>query len=929
VTGAAQTSERGSGASLRAVLRRGLRRPRALGLSAAAALGVVAIILQTIQAIASEMEFPLWLKLMLIAAAAVATGGGLAGQELQRRTELSRSIREAEELRKQDQKAKEQEIKSRLKLWPLPVVVTADPFHVGVHRSQVAERLSEPGTRPRYVPREVDDALDEALRTQRFVLLTGGASEGKSRTAFEAAARACRDSLLIAPYEGSGVLSELFHKLELLDWLGGRTAVLWLDRLEHHLDLDVRLLAFLEKAPVVVLGTIGDKPFADQLRLRADVLEEFYRVQLPILKPAERSRAEQLYPGAEFTDSIGGYFMSEQELLNRLTTGNTECNFEQRQRVCAVSQAIIQAATDWARTGLRLRPVSADDLKELSTRYLRRDRPGLDLADEHYQSALSWTTEEVAPGVALLEVIGESRTHLSASEPAVQWREEPRQGPTVRIPQDTWDFVLQRVSEVDAASVMLTAYLRDNPEAGDQALSRVWETKSREVIPFLELAAALSAEQSQYETALPLYERVLVLEEGAYGRDHPETVSALRGLADVLMNLGKPLLARHRLERALEIQQRAQGPDQELVKTLRALAFVLEELGEPHEAWRHLERALHIQERIGAPEEELDETIQRLATLLNDLGRPREAQGHLERILRKRQEDYGPDHPALVAVMDNLGNVYYSLGEFEQAYNLQHRALAIAKEEHGPQHERVAGILNNLGNAASKLGRREEAQGCYARSLAITKRTYGADHPDYALTLGNLANLVAMGGEPEQARRYYERALEIERRVYGDSHPRVASTLNNLANLLDDLGEPDEASAQLEQALQIELRVYGRDHPRVGLVQNNLGVLMSKLERHEDAERYFWKALRAFLVTLGPRHHRTNMARRNLYPYLIRAMDRVAAKLQLRDPLSMADRQLVFAQPSLLRIADRNEEPGARSIDQYPLGRPDEEARAS
>jgi tetratricopeptide (TPR) repeat protein len=929
VTGAARTSGRREGASLGAFLRRGLRRPRVLGLGAAAALGIATIILQTVQAIASELEFPLWLSLTLIAAAAVATGGGLAGQEFQRRSEHKRSVREAGERQRQDEQAKEERISSLLKLWPLPTVASADPFDVGVHRSQVAERLSGPGTRPQYVRREVDDTLVEALETQRFVLLKGGASEGKSRTAFEAAARACRNSLLIAPHEGSGVLSELFHQLGLLEWLGGRAALLWLDGLEHHLDLNARLLAILIKAPVVVLATINDTPFAEYLRMRPDVLREFRRIQLPSLKPAERTLAGQLYPGAEFIDSIGGYFMSEQELLHRLTTGNTECSFERRQRACPVSQAIIEAAVDWARTGLRLRPISADDLKELSTRYLRRDRPSLDVAEEHYRSAFSWTIEEVAPGVALLEVIGESRTYLSASERVVQWLEEPMQGPTTAIPQQAWDFVLDRVNEVDAAFVMLTAYLHENREAGDRALSKATETKNPKVIPVLELAASLNAEQSPPETARLLYERVLALKEGAYGRDDPEMVIPLRGLAGVLVDLGNPLHARRYLERALKIQRRVQSSDQELVETLRRLAFVLEELGEPHEAWRHLERALQIQERIGAPEEELDNTIQRLAMVLNELGRPKEAQGHLERILRRGQEVYGPDHPALVAVMDNLGNVYYELGEFEQAYDLQHRALVIAKEEHGPRHERVAGILNNLGNAASRLGHLKEAQGCYARALAITKRTYGADHPDYVLTLGNLANLLARGGEPEQARRYYERALQIERQVYGDSNPRVANTLNNLANLLDDVGEPDESRLHLEQALQIELRVYGQDHPRVGLVQNNLGVLMSKLERHEDAERYFWQALRAFVVTLGPRHHRTNMARRNLYPYLIKAMDEVAARLQLRHPLSIADRQLIFAQPWLLRIADRNEEPGVRSIDRHPLGQPDEETRAS
>ena len=132
----------------------------------------------------------------------------------------------------------------------------------------------------------------------------------------------------------------------------------------------------------------------------------------------------------------------------------------------------------------------------------------------------------------------------------------------------------------------------------------------------------------------------------------------------------------------------------------------------------------------------------------------------------------------------------------------------------------------------------------------------------------------------------------------------------------------------LEQALQISLRVYGRDHPHVAMVQNNLGVLMGKLELHQHAERYFWQALRSYIVTLGQRHPSTNMVRRNLYPYVLRAMDKVAARLNLHPP-TMAERQLTLAQPWLLRIAHRDEGPAMRSINPASHAQHDEPARAS
>jgi hypothetical protein len=137
---------------------------------------------------------------------------------------------------------------------------------MGVHAA-----ISVPGVSdqvpPEYVPRDVDAAefgvrarVAAAAERGGFVLLVGGSSVGKTRSAFEAVKSVLPDWWLIHP-AGSA-------KVALLAQAPVPRMVLWLDELQRYLDGEHGLTGGLVRAllsapdPVVIVGTLWPDRYA-------------------------------------------------------------------------------------------------------------------------------------------------------------------------------------------------------------------------------------------------------------------------------------------------------------------------------------------------------------------------------------------------------------------------------------------------------------------------------------------------------------------------------------------------------------------------------------------------------------------------------------------------------------------------------------------
>ncbi|HKN50248.1 MAG TPA: hypothetical protein VJ010_08485, partial [Actinomycetota bacterium] len=376
-----------------------------------------------------------------------------------------------------------------LRLSPPPPVRGLHPFGsgLGIFESAIAATYRVGQAPPPYVQRDVDTWLDEALATNHFVLVTGSANAGKSRTAFAAATRMEPEPILLVP-ASPRALPDLLASEEVVE--DGRPALLWLDDLARYLTVpgvrpalfeSVRTKRETKGQGVVVLATINRTESEALLgamgeigRSMREILGSAFEVMVPSeMSPAERERAAGLYPGQEFSTGIGQHFASTVELINR---------FKGYLRDNPHTASVVAAALDWRRAGAP-RPVTEDELRELSGVYLQRSGATEDDPQGAFGAALDRARERAESNAALLmsPEVGTNRT-WEINDAVREWVD--RRGPDVdqrlhTIPEATWAFVVGRANGEEAFEVGIAAHVRSHPDAAVDAWTKAATAASR------------------------------------------------------------------------------------------------------------------------------------------------------------------------------------------------------------------------------------------------------------------------------------------------------------------------------------------------------------------------------------------------------------------------------------------------------------------
>ncbi len=140
---------------------------------------------------------------------------------------------------------------------------------------------------------------------------------------------------------------------------------------------------------------------------------------------------------------------------------------------------------------------------------------------------------------------------------------------------------------------------------------------------------------------------------------------------------------------------------------------------------------------------------------------------------------------------------------------LYRRALTIDEKSYGPEHPEVATVLNNLALMLQDTNRLEAAEPLMRRALAIDEQSYGPEHPDVARDLNTLAQLLQATNRLEEAELLSRRAVGIVlafTRNTGHEHPDLHRFITNYKNILKDLGRSE---TEIEAEIGGQTIIYG------------------------------------------------------------------------------------------------------------------------
>jgi tetratricopeptide (TPR) repeat protein len=273
----------------------------------------------------------------------------------------------------------------------------------------------------------------------------------------------------------------------------------------------------------------------------------------------------------------------------------------------------------------------------------------------------------------------------------------------------------------------------------------------------------------------------------------------------------------------------------------------------------HLEHALEIKERAYGPDHrEVAVTLAVLANMYGELGEMRKKKQLLKRTLAIHETDGGPATCETARTLTNLANVYGNLGDGDQMVDCLERALAIEEEEYGCDHVEVAITLESLSAAYDTLGQNDRSEELLKRALAINETTYGRDNHNIVVTLMSLAKLYKDLGKMTQVLQVLHRVLTINLATFGPDHLEVGSVLQHLARTYGVMGDMARHKEISEEAIAISESPQPKKQERFDaspFVLNSCCIDGHSLSRLHEKRTALERTLYILELSCGPDGH--------------------------------------------------------------------------
>jgi len=325
-----------------------------------------------------------------------------------------------------------------------------------------------------------------------------------------------------------------------------------------------------------------------------------------------------------------------------------------------------------------------------------------------------------------------------------------------------------------------------------------------------QLASGLVAEAEHTQR------RVVETLERRLGRDHPDTLVALRGLGCVLKAWGRPKEGEPLLREAWTLEREVLGDD-------------------------HLDTLT---------------TLNDLGTVLSDLGRFGEAEAAYREALAGCTKNLGDDHSLTLTVKGNLAGELDQLGRASEAEEYYRAALDGFVRTLGERNSNTILSMNNLGASLYRQGKVEEAEPLFRQSLQLSRDVLGDDHPSTLLAIGNYAVLVERAGRLDEALLLHREACERRTRVLGPDHIQTLGALNNLTSALRNAGQLDEALEIGRRIVERAQAALGVEHWFFGVLQGNFARTVAARGDLAEAARLMIDSNTILVSTLGGDHKR-------------------------------------------------------------------------
>jgi tetratricopeptide (TPR) repeat protein len=312
------------------------------------------------------------------------------------------------------------------------------------------------------------------------------------------------------------------------------------------------------------------------------------------------------------------------------------------------------------------------------------------------------------------------------------------------------------------------------------------------------------------------------------GEEHPDTIWAMRNLANSFGDLGKLDEAASMQREVLEKLRRIFGKEHpSTIAAMNDLAVTLRDQGKLDEAASMQKEVLEKWRKIlGNEHPDTIGAMSNLAYLLGDLGKLDEAATMMREVLEKRRRILGEEHLDTISAINNLTVTLRGQGKLDEAASMLKDVLEKWRKMLGNEHPDTIGAMSNLATTLGRQGKLDEAASMLKEVLEKRRKILGNEHPDTISAMSNLAATLRDQGKLEEAASMRKEVLEKRRKTLGEEHPDTISAINSLAVILEDWGELEEAASMKKDMLEKRRRILGEKHPDTITAINDLATIL-------------------------------------------------------------------------------------------------------
>jgi tetratricopeptide (TPR) repeat protein len=378
---------------------------------------------------------------------------------------------------------------------------------------------------------------------------------------------------------------------------------------------------------------------------------------------------------------------------------------------------------------------------------------------------------------------------------------------------------------------------------------------SIEFIVSLQILAALYGRLGNFDDAIPLLERSVVIPVTGENEDH--ALAKFCGhmqLGDSFNLLGKQSAALESYHRALRVQKAMLGDmDPRVGESCHYIAEAHLQALDFDKAEALCEHALRIHKEHGE-EGSLEEAADRrlMALVLSAKGNHDNALENLTLALTTLQANHLELDAAAVSL--SMGDELLALGRDAEAVNAYQKSILMFKALKGDNHTLVAGCYVSLAELYVKTNKNREAKSFCENAIQVYGKQGSGHNPnDIASGFADVAAVYEQMNEKDAAILLLQRALKIQESLPG--HQAAIGGIEAQMGILYYMMEKYGPALDAFKGAACKLRDGGLEKtPLLGMLLNQMGITCVELGDVEQAADLFENSRSILEDTYGPYH---------------------------------------------------------------------------